>query len=232
MINLTIEDKARLTFEADIAFAARNSHITPEEKLRQWCEESKKAPEELLNDYVTRFRTAHSFIDELIRNGGYKIRGGVPILNLKTRENERDPTKPESNVITNVGEFMGGPMLLDGFVGVTLPNYFFKPLIYRNVRARTFSDTKKERTKNLKSKITQVLETGFDKPLDSQIWMSHYADKVLEYSQDVWPKLITVYDRNGVEYLKGVGEGYEWRFLRPPRELLQCFVSIDKTSKK
>ena len=46
------------------------------------------------------------------------------------------------------------------------------------LKTKTGSYTKKGRTKNLKAKIRRVLETGFDKPLDSKIWMSNYPEKI------------------------------------------------------
>ena len=218
---LSIEEKARLMYESTLDALAVYQRLTPEEALKKLMEEDNMTKKQIFDHYIGIVSKADTVIANLKKGGNYKEMEEIPILHLKV--------KPTARAIESVTTNLGERMTLRLALARLETSFSIQPL-YRNVRAPSFGTTQRDKVNYLKEKMKYLLKTGFDKPLDGHLWMSDFSSKVFEYEPEIWPKLITVYDKEHFEFAGG-NEGHEWRCLTSPRRALECMVWIDSDKK-
>lgn len=208
---LSVEEKARTLLETNIANAMAYKKQSREELLDSWVQSSGKTFEDIYRDELNYVKRCEALVNQLRDKGDCFEFNGIPVFYLRARKvddklqilNTLEQTDPE------------------GFL-IRLETYFVSPICSRNVRdSRGLWHNNEEKVKALREKLETVLRKGFDKPLNSKIWMSQYPGKVFEYSESEWPKLVTTYDRRELIYTGGA-EGYEWMFRNSPRDALAC----------
>lgn len=216
---LPYEEKARIAFERNVSILAKHYGISYEEVLKKWDKEG--GSQKRFDKELRLARRTQSLIDQLKRQDDFLEINDVPVMYFNTDPDYNGPA--EDSPVVNLRQ---GEIVLASDIQLMQADFILREhLIYRNVRA-IGCDSLSQRVKALRSKLETVLNTGFDKPLDTtkpKVWMSYYLTKVFEYSEEDWPKLITGYYPEGVEYIGGT-EGHEWRFLKDPKEVLACLL--------
>jgi len=210
MSRLSIEEKARIEFEDYTRMRAELRARLSDEERREIEEDERQHPKEMmtLEKYEQQFREAHAFIDELRNENYFQSLSGVDVYDLfidgmKNPEHDFHPDAFRDSRITNLSSNPD----LHWFLDIGLRRF-----LYGNVQFRCVSN----------ERLDHVIRNGTDRE-DRKTYVSPHSAKALEYS--VMPKLLLVYDGDGIEYLGGI-EGYEHEFIEDPKSLIQCAVRV------
>lgn len=207
---LSAEEKARIEFEDYTRARARIWAELSDKERREIEEDRKKHPEEEITfeKYEQRFRENQTLIEELEHGKYCQILDGVNIYDLfiDTMEKPEYNYHPHGFNESRIVNLSSSPKLLQ-FLDTELQRFCFKHLNFRSVSNK---------------RLGYVLQNGTDRE-DRKTFVSQYSTKALEYG--VMPKLLLVYDANGIMYRGGV-EGYEYEFTEDPKSLLQCAVRV------
>ncbi len=210
MSRLSIEEKARIDFEDCIRFKAKQWASLSDEQKRVIEEDEKQRQYEpmTLEGFEQGFRHAHSFFDELRERNYFQKLNGVDVYDLfiddmKYPTHNFHPNGFENSKITNMSS---NPELLS-FLIAQVDRFYFVDVKFRCVSNQ---------------RLDYVVQNGTDRA-DRKTFVSPYPNKALEYG--VMPKLLLVYDGDGINYLGGI-EGYEHEFTKEPKSLLQCVMRV------
>jgi|SRR3989344_827866 len=207
---LSIEEKARIDFEDYTRMRAKLRAKLSDEQRKEIEEDEKQHPEDMmtLRKYEQQFKEAHTFIDELRKENYFQSLGGVDVYDLfiDTMRNPETNFHSDGFRDSRVVNLSSSPYLT-WFLDVGLDKFF-----YRNLQFRCASN----------KRLDHVVRDGTDRE-DRKTYVSPHSAKALEYG--AMPKLLLVYDGEGIRYFGGV-EGYEHEFTKDPKSLLQCAVRI------